>query len=71
MIYNCDFNSTMLQSATYNDETNELTVVFSNGKEYTYEEVSINTFMDLRDEPSAGGYFNKIKGKLKGKIDGK
>jgi len=67
MIYNCEFASTMLQSATFNDETNELTVVFSNGKEYSYEEVSINTFMDLRDAPSAGKYFNQIKFGLKGK----
>ncbi len=67
MIYNCDFNSTMLQSASYDDETKELTVVFSNGKSYTYEDVVINTFMDLRDASSAGKYFNSIKAGLKAK----
>lgn len=67
MIYNCDFNSTMLQSASYDDETKELTVVFSNGKSYTYEDVVINTFMDLRDAPSAGRYFNAVKNGLKAK----
>lgn len=67
MKYECQFNSTMLQSASYNDETQELTVVFSNGKSYTYEEVSINTYMDLRDAPSAGRYFNSVKNNLKAK----
>lgn len=67
MKYECTFNSTMLQSASYDDETHELTVTFSNGKPYTYEEVSINTYMDLKDAPSAGKYFNSIKGTLKAK----
>lgn len=67
MKYECQFESTMLHSASYDDELQELTVVFSNGKPYTYEEVSINTFIDLRDAASAGRYFNSIKGTLKAK----
>lgn len=67
MKYECQFNSTMLQSASYDDATQELTVVFSNGKSYTYEEVIINTYMDLRDAVSVGRYFNSVKNNLKAK----
>ena len=67
MKYDCEFTSTMLKSASYDDETQELTVVFANGKPYTYEEVSINTYMDLRDAPSPGRYFNQVKAGLKAK----
>lgn len=68
MIYSNEFNSSMLHSASYDDENQELTVVFSNGKSYTYEEVSFNTYADLRDAPSAGKYFNMIKNTLKSKV---
>ena len=66
MIHNHDFtNSSMLSSCSYDDETHELTVTFTNGRSYAYEEVSINTYMDLKNAPSAGKYFNAVKGTLK------
>lgn len=65
MKYECNLASSMLTSASYDDETKELTVVFSNGKSYTYEGVSINTYMDLKNALSAGKYFNSVKKNLK------
>jgi hypothetical protein len=60
-------NSSMLSSCSYDDAEHEMTVVFSNGKSYTYAEVAFNTYMDLVNAPSAGKYFNQIKSGLKAK----
>lgn len=69
MIYNHEFtNSSMLNSAEYNDETFELTVTFNNGKQYTYTDVIINTYQDLINAPSAGAYFNSHKSNFKAKV---
>ena len=57
--------SSMLNSAEYNEESKELIVTFSNGKDYVYEDVDKGTFDYLIDATSAGKYFNSIKGNLK------
>jgi len=58
------FTSAMLQSASYDDETKELTVTFTNGKPYVYEDVPIETYRELITAESAGRYFNSIKSSL-------
>lgn len=59
--------SSMLNACAYDDETNELTVQFTNGKLYVYEEVPIETYRELISAESAGRYFNSIKKGLKQK----
>jgi len=65
-IHNFQFQeSSMLDNCSYNDNTRELTVTFTNGKSYTYEDVERSTYDDLTNAPSAGRYFNSVKGGLK------
>lgn len=61
--------SSMLQSVHYDDETNEMTAIFMNGKEYVYEDVQKKIYDELSTAPSAGRWFNAIKGSLKIKKD--
>lgn len=69
MKYDHFFNSTMLQSASYDDETKELTVTFTNNKDYVYVDVDKLIFDELIAAESAGRYFNTIKNFLKVKKD--
>jgi len=62
------FSSAMLNSAYYDDELKELTIIFSNGKPYVYEDVPIETYRELISAESAGRYFNSIKKDLKVKV---
>lgn len=57
-------NSSMLKDCSYDDESSELTVTFTNGKSYTYIDVSKRTYDELIDAKSAGKYFNLIKNSL-------
>ena len=57
--------SSMLNSAEYDDEKKELIVTFSNGKDYVYEDVDKSIYDYLIEATSAGKYFNSIKGNLK------
>lgn len=61
-------NSTMLRSCSYDDETNEMSVTFSNGREYIYEDVDPAIYRMLISAESAGRYFNSIKKDLKVKV---
>ncbi len=63
------FDSTMLQSVSYDDTANEMTVTFANGKDYVYEDVGFDIFEQLISAESAGKYFNSVKGQLKVKKD--
>lgn len=55
-------NSSALASASYDDETQSLTVTFTNGRSYTYDGVGEELFLGLRDAPSPGRYyFQNIK----------
>ena len=58
-------NSSMLLMASYNSDTNELTVTFTNGKPYTYVDVPRSIWDELIIAKSAGAYFNSIKKGLK------
>lgn len=58
-------NSSMLHDCGYDDESKEMTVTFVNGREYTYEDVDKSIYDMLASSPSAGKYFNSIKGTLK------
>jgi len=60
-----EFSSAMLKSAEYDDETKELTVTFTNGKPYVYEDVDKSIYDSLITAESAGKYFNSIKKDLK------
>lgn len=61
-------NSSMLSDCTYNDESEELSVTFTNGKSYTYIDVPRRTYDELIEAKSAGKYFNLVKQNLKQKI---
>lgn len=62
MKHSIDFiQSSMLTSASYDDETNELTVTFTGGKSYTYVDVPKDIYIALSTAPSAGKLFNSIK----------
>ncbi len=57
-------NSSMLASCEYDTVAKELTVTFSNGKDYVYVDVDKQTYEDLINAPSAGKHFNSIKSGL-------
>lgn len=68
MILNYQFeHSTMLSSCSYDTESNELIVIFTNGKPYTYIDVDKAIWNELIVAKSAGQYFNSIKKNLKQK----
>ena len=66
MIHSINFiQSSMLSSAAYDDENKEMTVTFTGGKTYTYEDVPKSIYDELVNAKSAGKYFNSIKKDLK------
>jgi len=59
------FNSTMLNSAEYDQTEKTLTVEFSNGDEYKYKDVPEEIFNEFQSAQSAGKFFlAKIKNKF-------
>lgn len=50
-------SSTALLSGSYDDETQELELVFTNGRSYTYQSVPPEVVTELKNAPSAGNYF--------------
>jgi len=59
------FNSTMLNSAEYDQTEKTLTVEFSNGDEYKYKDVPEEIFNEFQSAQSAGKFFlTKIKNKF-------
>lgn len=57
--------SSMLSGCSYDDEKKELTVTFSNSKNYVYEDVDKSIYDALISAESAGKYFNSVKAYLK------
>lgn len=57
--------SSMLSGCSYDDEKKELTVIFSNSKNYVYEDVDKSIYDALTSAESAGRYFNSVKAHLK------
>jgi hypothetical protein len=51
--------STNLKEATYNTETEDLTVTFNNGSIYEYNNVPWNKFTKFRMSESQGKHFNE------------
>ena len=50
--------STAILSATYDDENEELSITFSNGRTYDYHDVPQEVFDGLRTSASPGGYWH-------------
>lgn len=55
------FESAMLARGEYNDETEEMTITFANGKDYVYINVPKQIWDELISANSAGRYFNLAK----------
>jgi hypothetical protein len=54
-----EIQSSNLKAATYNTESEELTVTFNNGSIYVYEKVPWAKFTKLRLAESQGKFFNE------------
>jgi hypothetical protein len=52
-------NSTAIQRAKFNRETNTLTLIFKNLSGYDYFNVPLHLFNGLRDSDSKGRFINK------------
>lgn len=50
--------STAIISATYDEENEELSLTFSNGRTYDYKGVPVDIFQGLKASPSPGGYWH-------------
>ena len=59
-----DLVSSVLQGASYDDETGDLTLVFASGKTYVRPDTDKDTWESLKNAPSPGNYFNTV---LKGR----
>ena len=55
----CQVNSSAINSVTYDNETNVLTIEFKRGAEYDYPNVPEIEFKNLVRAPSVGKYFNQ------------
>lgn len=56
-------SSTNIDSAGYDDVARELHIIFKSGKTYIYENVGRETFDDLVNASSPGGYLARwVKG---------
>lgn len=67
-IYNAEFpNSSMIASASYDSDTEELTVYFRNSRDYVYIDVDKSIFDAMQSSGSVGKYFNSVKSQLKQK----
>jgi len=51
--------SSNLKTASYNTETEDLTITFNNGSIYVYNKVPWNKFTKFRMSESQGKYFNE------------
>jgi hypothetical protein len=54
-----EIKSSNLKGATYNTESEELTVTFNNGSIYIYDKVPWSTFTKFRMAESQGKFFNE------------
>ena len=53
---NATLNSTFLREASYDDSTSTLTVVFNNGRTYSYQNVDRAVFQGLIDADSSSPF---------------
>ena len=62
---NATLNSTFLREASYDDSTSTLTVVFNNGRTYSYQNVDRTVFQGLIDADSSSRFFGtQIRGRF-------
>jgi len=52
-----DFDSSVIKSAKYNHSTNALTIEFTKGEVYQYDNVEVRVFNEFVDASSQGTYF--------------
>lgn len=57
--------SSFLQSCKYDNEKKELTVTFTSGKDYTYEDVERDIYEGFVAAPSAGKYYTSVVKNMK------
>ena len=58
-------NSTFLKEATYNASTRMLTVIFNNGRTYSYKNVDQSIYQGLISADSSSRFFgSNIRGKF-------
>ena len=58
-------NSTFLKEATYNASTRMLTVIFNNGRTYSYQNVDQTIFQGLINADSSSRFFGtQIRGRF-------
>jgi hypothetical protein len=57
-LINVEINSSNLKSASYDTESQDLTITFNNGGIYEYNKVPWEVFTKLRLAESQGKYFN-------------
>ena len=57
-IINIEINSTNLKSASYDTESQDLTISFNNGSIYVYNKIPWTVFTKLRMSESQGKFFN-------------
>ena len=58
-------NSTFLKEATYNASTRMLTVIFNNGRTYSYKNVDQSVYQGLISADSSSRFFgSNIRGKF-------
>jgi hypothetical protein len=51
--------SATIRDASYDEQTNELTIEFTTGKTYVYSDVDVETFQRLNEADSKGAFFNQ------------
>ena len=57
-------NSTFLKEASYNASTRMLTVIFTNGRTYSYQNVDQTIFQGLISADSSSRFGSNIRGKF-------
>ena len=53
------FQSSMLESGSYDSDTQTLTITFANGQSYQAEDVPASVWQGLRQASSPGRHFHK------------
>lgn len=63
MRYVAQLSSTALSSAEYDDESGQLSITFTSGQTFTYDNVPMSVFEGLQSARSAGQFYHqRIKG---------
>lgn len=52
--------STHIAQVTYDSDTRDMNITFSDGSEYRYMSVPVGVFQGIQNAPSAGSYFHRV-----------